>query len=90
MNIQRTATAARRALWVVPCVVLAACAAVAAPDATPVPPTPCEQFIAAAEALELISTGRERHFTLRGAISATIGEDRMLGNLRCGPWPIPR
>ena len=90
MRIDRATTATRRALWIVPCVVLSACAAVAAPDATPEPPSPCEQFIAAAEALELISTGRDRQFTLRGAISATMGEDRMLGNLRCGPWPIPR
>ncbi len=80
-------TAARRVLWIAPCLVLAACAAVADPDATPVPLSPCEQFIAAAEALELISTGEVKHFSLRAAIAATLGEGRALGDLRCGPWP---
>jgi hypothetical protein len=82
-------TTARRALWIVPSLVLAACAAVADPDATPVPPSPCEQFIAAAEALELISSGEVKHFSLRDAIVATIGEERAFGGLRCGPWPAP-
>jgi hypothetical protein len=71
------------------CLVLGGCAALAEPDATPVPPTPCEQLIAAAEAIQLITTGVERELTLRGAIAATYGEDRSLG-LRCGPWPADR
>lgn len=89
MAVNRTATATLRALGIVPCLVLAACAALADPDATPVPPSACEQFIAAAEALELITTGEVREFTLRGAIAVTSREDRSLGDLRCGPWPSP-
>ena len=79
--------AARRALWIVPSLVLAACAAIADPDATPMPPSPCEQFITAAEALELISTGEVKQFSLRAAIAAIIGEGCSLGDLRCEPWP---
>ena len=89
MAITGTAAAALRAIVIAPALLLAGCAALADPDATPVPPSPCEQLIAAAEALQLITTGETTKLTLRGAIVVTSGEDRSLGDLRCGPWPSP-
>ncbi|MEE8421615.1 MAG: hypothetical protein V3S31_02440 [Dehalococcoidia bacterium] len=85
MAIIGTASALRAA-GLVTCLLLVDCAALADPDATPTAPSACEQFIAAAEAIELITTGVDKDFTLREAVAFTAGEDLTLG-LRCGPWP---